>query len=183
MMAICGRHQATAHTARQSHIAVNAFCGVVAYKLVPTGFLPEIDEGAFVLDYFTPGGTALVETDRQVHIAEEILLATPEVEGISRRTGAELGLFATEQNTGDLVVRLKPEGERDRSSEEVINEVRTKIAADVKEAASDPEIVKRLTATAQIVAPGDAKEFAASIAEQREQVAAVAKLFGNKPVQ
>src|SRR5262245_52326920 len=63
------------------------------------------------------------------------------------------------------------------------DEVRNKIAADVKETASDPEIVKRLTATAQIVAPGDAAEFAASIAEQREQVAAVAKLFGNKPVQ
>jgi len=43
--------------------------GVVAYRFVGTGFLPEIDEGAFVLDYFTPGGTALVETDRQVHIA------------------------------------------------------------------------------------------------------------------
>ncbi|MEO8334617.1 MAG: efflux RND transporter permease subunit [bacterium] len=105
--------------------------GLIAYRIVPTGFLPEIDEGAFVLDYFTPGGTALVETDRQVHIAEEILLSTPEVEGISRRTGAELGLFATEQNTGDLVVRLKPESERDRSSAEVIDEVRTKIESAV----------------------------------------------------
>ena len=65
----------------------------------------------------------------------------------------------------------------------ISDEVRNKIAADVKEAAADPEIVKRLTATAQIVAPGDAAEFAASIAEQRDQVAAVAKLFGNKPVQ
>ena len=37
--------------------------GVLAYRFVPTGFLPEMDEGAFVLDYFTPGGTALVETD------------------------------------------------------------------------------------------------------------------------
>ena len=82
--------------------------GVLAYKLVPTGFLPEIDEGAFVLDYWSPGGTALAETDRQVHIAEKILMATPEVDGISRRTGAELGLFATEQNRGDMVVRLKP---------------------------------------------------------------------------
>ena len=65
----------------------------------------------------------------------------------------------------------------------IADEVRTKVATDVKEVASDPEIVKRLTATGQIVAPGDATEFAASIAEQREQVAAVAKLFGNKPVQ
>jgi len=65
----------------------------------------------------------------------------------------------------------------------IADEVRNKIASDVREAASDPEIVKRLTATGQIVSPGNAAEFAASIAEQREQVAAVAKLFGNKPVQ
>jgi hypothetical protein len=40
-----------------------------------------------------------------------------------------------------------------------------------------------MTATAQIVSPGDAAEFTASIEQQRAQVAAVAKLFGNKPVQ
>ena len=48
---------------------------------------------------------------------------------------------------------------------------------------SDPEIVKSSTATGQIVSPGNAAEFAASIAQQRAQVAAVAKLFGNKPMQ
>jgi CzcA family heavy metal efflux pump len=101
--------------------------GVLAYHFVGTGFLPEIDEGAFVLDYFTPGGTALTETNRQINIAERILLAMPEVAGISRRTGAELGLFATEQNTGDVVARLTPSSERDRSSAEVIDDARTKI--------------------------------------------------------
>jgi CzcA family heavy metal efflux pump len=101
--------------------------GYVVHRFAPTGFLPEIDEGAFVLDYVSPGGTALAETDREVHLAEKILLATPEITGISRRTGAELGLFATEQNTGDINARLKPEGERNRSIFEVIDEVRTKV--------------------------------------------------------
>ena len=50
-------------------------------------------------------------------------------------------------------------------------------------AAADPELVKRLTATGQIVSPGNSNEFAASIAQQRAQVEAVAKLFGNKPIQ
>jgi CzcA family heavy metal efflux pump len=100
--------------------------GVVVHRFVGTGFLPEIDEGAFVLDYYTPGGTALAETDRQVNIVEKILASTPEITGTSRRTGAELGLFATEQNTGDIVARLKPEGERKRSTQDVIDEVRTK---------------------------------------------------------
>ena len=106
--------------------------GVLAYRFVPTGFLPEIDEGAFVLDYWSPGGSALSETDRQVNIAEKILLAdSTEVAGISRRTGAELGLFATEQNRGDMAVRLTPEGERKRSSQEIINDVRGKITSAV----------------------------------------------------
>src|SRR5258708_16176010 len=96
---------------------------VLAQRTVETGFLPEIDEGAFVLDYWTPGGTALAETDRQLHIVEKILMDTPEVSGISRRTGAELGLFATEQNRGDMVVRLKSEKDRSRSSPELINHV------------------------------------------------------------
>ena len=65
----------------------------------------------------------------------------------------------------------------------IADDVRAKIAEDVRMAASDPEIVKRLTATGQIVSPGNAAEFAVSIAQQRDQVAAVAKLFGNKPVQ
>ncbi|MEO6778434.1 MAG: efflux RND transporter permease subunit [Gemmatimonadaceae bacterium] len=102
--------------------------GVIAARYTGTGFLPEMDEGAFVLDYFTPGGTALTETDRQVHIAERILAKTPEISGTSRRTGAELGLFATQQNRGDIVARLVPQSQRSRSIFEVIDDVRGKVA-------------------------------------------------------
>lgn len=105
--------------------------GVIASRFAGTGFLPEMDEGAFVMDYFTPGGTALSETDREVHIAERILAKTPEIAGTSRRTGAELGLFATQQNTGDLVARLVPQSRRSRSIFEVIDDVRTQISSAV----------------------------------------------------
>jgi len=101
--------------------------GVLAYRAVGTGFLPIMDEGAFVLDYFTPGGTALAETDRELRIVERILAETPEVEGTSRRTGAELGLFATLQNTGDIVVRLRPRSQRARDIFAVIEDVRGRI--------------------------------------------------------
>ncbi len=107
--------------------AILIIAGVIAQRFVGTGFLPEMDEGAFVLDYWTPGGTALTETDRELHIVENILAGTPEVDGTSRRTGAELGLFATAQNTGDIVARLKPHSKRSRSIFEVIDEVRVKI--------------------------------------------------------
>jgi CzcA family heavy metal efflux pump len=105
--------------------------GLVLWRLVGTGFLPEMDEGAFVLDYFTPGGTALAETDREVGIAEQILAATPEIVGTSRRTGAELGLFATAQNTGDIVARLTPPSRRSRDIFAVIDDVRDRITSAV----------------------------------------------------
>jgi CzcA family heavy metal efflux pump len=101
--------------------------GFFLQRAVGSGFLPEMDEGAFVVDFFTPGGTPLDESDRQVNIAERILASEPEVAGTSRRLGAELGLFATEQNSGDIVVRLRPLRDRSRSSQEVIDDARTKI--------------------------------------------------------
>jgi multidrug efflux pump subunit AcrB len=59
---------------------------------------------------------------------EKILADTPEVASYSRRTGSELGLFATAQNTGDILVRLKPRNQRSRSADEIISEVRDKVA-------------------------------------------------------
>ena len=103
--------------------------GYVAYRATETGFLPEMDEGAFVLDYWAPGGTALTETDRELGVIDGILARIPEVAGTSRRTGAELGLFATLQNRGDYVVRLKPQSQRHRSIAEVIDEVRGRATA------------------------------------------------------
>jgi CzcA family heavy metal efflux pump len=113
------------HTRRIGAFALGLVAvGIVLVRLVGTGFLPEMDEGAFVLDYFTPGGTALAETDREVGIAERILAETPEIEATSRRTGAELGLFATSQNTGDVVARLVPRNKRSRDIFAVMDDVR-----------------------------------------------------------
>jgi len=69
------------------------------------------------------------------------------------------------------------------ASPEMNAETRAKIAQDVRSVANDPAILERMTATGQIVSPGDGAEFEASIQKQRAQVAEVAKLFGNKPVQ
>lgn len=69
------------------------------------------------------------------------------------------------------------------STREMADATRKKIADDIRAVAAAPHIVERLGATGQVVSAGDGAEFAASIARQRDQVAAVAKLFGNKPVQ
>jgi CzcA family heavy metal efflux pump len=100
---------------------------IVMFASIGTGFFPAADEGGFVLDYITPPGSALAETDRQVRAIERVIEATPEVAAYSRRTGSELGLFATAQNSGDILVRLMPRAERDRSSEEIISDLRRKV--------------------------------------------------------
>lgn len=141
--------------------------GFFAYRFVGTGFLPEMDEGAFVLDYFTPGGTALSETDRELHIVERILAGTPEIVATSRRTGAELGLFATQQNTGDVVARLKPHSQRSRTIFEVIDEVRVKVNAAVPRLQIDfvqilSDVINDLAGSAR---PIEIKLFGADLAQ------------------
>ena len=82
------------------------------FQHLEPGFMPEMDEGAFVLDYFLPAGTSLAETDRVARRIDKILDETPDVAGYLRRTGAENGLYATEAFRGDILVRLKPAGRR-----------------------------------------------------------------------
>jgi CzcA family heavy metal efflux pump len=103
--------------------------GVFIYGNLKSDFLPPMDEGAFVIDYHTPYGTSLTETNRQLLQAEEILRATPEVESYSRRTGARLALAIAEPNTGDFLVKLKPN--RTRHTQDVIAELRAKFNAAV----------------------------------------------------
>jgi tripartite-type tricarboxylate transporter receptor subunit TctC len=62
-------------------------------------------------------------------------------------------------------------------------EARDRIAADIKAVAADPTVAARLAATSQVVSPGTAAEFAASIEEQRAKLAAVAQQLGVKAAQ
>jgi Cu/Ag efflux pump CusA len=86
-----------------------------------------MDEGSIVLDYSSPPGTSLDETDRMLRQVEKIIIAQPEVEAYSRRTGTEMGFFITEPNRGDYLIQLKKD--RDKTTEEVIGELRKKIEA------------------------------------------------------
>ena len=108
-----------------------AGAAVAAYLPVGSGFLPATDEGGFVIDYITPAGMALEETDARLRRVEAVLSRTPEVATYVRRTGSELGMFATQLNSGDVLVRLKRRGERERSADAVIEDLREKLAQSV----------------------------------------------------
>jgi cobalt-zinc-cadmium resistance protein CzcA len=100
---------------------------VLIIPRLATGFLPDMDEGAIVLDYHSPAGTSLEETDRMLRQAEKLIVKVPEVASYSRRTGTQMGFFITEPNSGDYLIRLKTD--RKRSTEDVIADIRERIEA------------------------------------------------------
>jgi multidrug efflux pump subunit AcrB len=108
---------------------VMAIClGLLIYFILPkleTGFLPEMDEGSIVLDYTSPPGTSLEQTDKMLREAEKLIMAVPEVQAYSRRTGTQMGFFITEPNTGDYLIQLKKQ--RSRTTDEVISDIRQRI--------------------------------------------------------
>jgi CzcA family heavy metal efflux pump len=99
------------------------------YQRLESGFLPEMDEGAFVLDYFTLPGASLEETSATLARVERILRDTPDVETYSLRTGLRLGGGITEPNQGDFLVKLR-QGKR-RPISEVIDGVRHAVESGV----------------------------------------------------
>lgn len=104
--------------------------GIFFYMNLESDFLPDMDEGGFVLDYITPPGTSLATTDTIVRKFEDRISKLPELQAFSRRTGAEMGLYATQQNKGDILVKLKPKSERERSTEEIMADLRPQVEHD-----------------------------------------------------
>jgi CzcA family heavy metal efflux pump len=99
---------------------------VVCYLSLDSDLLPSMDEGGFILDYWTPPGSSLAESDRILQHIEKIVRSQPEVANTSRRTGLELGLSAvTEANRGDFTVKLKKDRKRD--IDEIMSDVRGEI--------------------------------------------------------
>jgi CzcA family heavy metal efflux pump len=100
---------------------------LAAGRWVESDFLPELDEGAYVFDYFAPIGTSLAEADALASQIDEILRNDPDVATFTRRLGAELGPpRATETSRGDIIVRLK---RHHRPIEEIMEDQRNLVGA------------------------------------------------------
>jgi len=110
-------------------VLILIIAGYFASTKLQTGFLPDLDEGSIVLDYYSPPGTNIDETDRLCQEMEKVILANPNVESYSRRTGIRMSFRAHPANEGDYSIQLKHE--RKKSTEEVINDLRHEISANI----------------------------------------------------
>jgi multidrug efflux pump subunit AcrB len=80
-------------------------------KGLETGLMPAMDEGAFTVDYWAPSGAPLEQTEKMARDIEKVLAKNPDIDAFIRRTGAEMGLFATQTSRGDIQVVLRPAGD------------------------------------------------------------------------
>lgn len=96
-----------------------------ALPRLQSGFLPEMDEGSLVLDFDSPPGTSLEESDKMLQKVDEILKRQPDIESFSRRLGTQMGFFITEPSRGDYLIQLKKN--RSKETMQVADDIRKEI--------------------------------------------------------
>jgi HAE1 family hydrophobic/amphiphilic exporter-1 len=100
---------------------------VVAYKLVPHGFIPRQDTGVIFGNTRAPEGVTFEQLERRQRSVEAIIRKHPEVESVMSTAGQGFG-GQTGDNIGRVIVRLKPRDERKSSADEIIGELRRSFA-------------------------------------------------------
>lgn len=96
------------------------------YFTLGGGFLPHFNEGSFTINVSTMPGISLEESDRIGRMAEQIILDTPEVLTVARKTGrAELDEHSLGVNTSEMEV---PYRLTDRSRAEVSADLRHRLS-------------------------------------------------------
>lgn len=156
--------------------------GALSYSQVPSGFMPKVDEGGFVMDFYTRPGTSLDETERELKQIEDILHNQLEIDTFSRRTGTGLGGDLGEPHHGDFFVHLKAGHER--GTEEVmsvvLDEVQRKVpGVDIELAQLMEDLIGDLTAVPQPIEIQLYAEDPAKLIPQAKKVAAaIAKVKG-----
>jgi len=160
-------------------VALAILLAIPLYLTLGSGFLPEMDEGALIMDYVAPPGTSLQETDRMLQQVEREIAAMPEITSWSRRTGDQLGFFITEPNIGDYVLRLRPNHRR--GADEIADDLRGRIertqpALEVEFGQLVEDVIGDLTTTPQpievrifdenrLIAEDKAREVSAVLAD------------------
>ncbi|WP_346860439.1 efflux RND transporter permease subunit [uncultured Draconibacterium sp.] len=103
-------------------------------KLVPGGFIPAEDMGYFFVNMQLPDAASLQRSDVVSKKIEGILNDIPEIEYITNATGFSMLSGSMATNTGFMFVALRNWDERDKTANEIIQEVNVKLALGVNEA-------------------------------------------------
>lgn len=96
-------------------VGVFAVLMVVTYfmfTIVPTGFVPEEDQGYFIIDVQGPEGSSLERTEETIKEVYDILVNTPGVAHVIVIAGLNFLTSSSDSNTGAIYAVLAPWGKR-----------------------------------------------------------------------
>ncbi len=124
-------HRSLAHPKIVISVTMFLFLGAIGLSLtLGQNFLPKFNEGTATISMMAQPGISLDESNKLGVIAEKLILKTPEVKSVSRRTGrAELDEHAEGVHSSEIDVDFKNDGaKKDRPREVVLSEIRTNLA-------------------------------------------------------
>jgi hydrophobe/amphiphile efflux-1 (HAE1) family protein len=112
--------------------AVLFAANIVLFRSVPTGFIPDEDQGYFITSFQLPDGASIERTDEVAREVERILKDTPGVIGMNLFGGFDALTGTFPPNFGSVFVTLSPWDERTEKGQginEIFAHVRPQLAA------------------------------------------------------
>ena len=110
--------------------ALLLFCALTSIlgRILPSGFIPNEDQGTFYVSVTCPPGATLERTKDVVNAIQVAGKDIPEIESISTLSGTNILSDGTGATYGTALFNLKPWDERKRSVDDVIAEVEQRTA-------------------------------------------------------
>ncbi len=115
-------------------IGVFVYGILVVSKVLPTGFIPQEDQGMIYGIVQTPPGSTLEYTNAKCHELQAICKELDEVSSVSSIAGYEVLTEGRGSNAGTCIINLKPWADREQTSKQIIEhlEERGRKIANVK---------------------------------------------------
>lgn len=102
-------------------------------SILPTGFIPNEDQGMIYVNVNTPPGATLERSEKALNQIQAALLPMDEIETISTLAGYSLMTETEDASYGMGMINLKPWNERDKTAAELL-EVHAERTAHIKDA-------------------------------------------------
>lgn len=104
------------------------FATIGLFVAVPKGFIPSEDTGQIIGTTQAAQDTSFDALVIHQQAVAELISKDPNVDAVNSNIGANSGGASSASNSGSLFIRLKPRSQREASADEVIQELRTKLA-------------------------------------------------------
>jgi multidrug efflux pump len=98
-----------------------------AFHKVPSGFIPEIDQGVIFVNVELPEGASLERTEKVMNQVEDILKSTPGIAHTINRIGSSIVTQATAPNSGTVICIFEPFEERKKDGKQSLRAVLSEI--------------------------------------------------------